>query len=288
MQRRLPARLIVLCVAGASAAWSGDDTSWTLSKRTLDVAIVASNAEAAKKFYGEVLALEPLASLSRADGGEMLRYRSGTSVLKISVYAKPRPKPEAGVRAAIGFRLVTLLTRDAAGVARRAAAAGLPEVKLRTNPAGLSIGFLRDFDGNEFELVGVPDGQDADRMQFGYTVSDVEQTRAFYRKLGLRELKPMPMALLGGAMKYSFQAGSNVIKFWEAGQQLPRHAGEFDAACGYRSLAFEVKDLEGTERMLRDRGIPVLKRAPGSLVIADPDDNRIEFEATKQPAPPGA
>lgn len=287
MKRGLAEGILALCFAGASAAW-GDDTPWTLSKRTLDVGIVASSAEAAKKFYGEVLGLERLASVSQADGEAMLRFRSGTSVLKISVYGEPRPQPEAGVRAAIGLRLLTLLTQDAAGVARRAAAHGLPEVKLRTSPAGLSIGFLRDFDGNEIELVGVPGGQETDRMQFGYTVSDVEKTRAFYRKLGLAELKPMPMALLGGAMKYSFQAGGNVIKFWESGKELPPHAGRFDAAGGYRSLGFEVKELESTERSLRERGIPVISRTPGSLVIADPDDNRIEFVATKQPAQPGA
>ena len=105
--------------------------------------------------------------------------------------------------------------------------------------------FITDSDGNQIELVAVAAGTTAgvfDRIAIGLTISDAEESRAFYRTvLALQEEKPEKLALLNGGSKYAFLAGKTQIEFWKGtADHLPKHTGNITDAIGFRSFTFMV------------------------------------------------
>jgi len=287
MKPLVPALLFALSAIAADSPGGGLD----MLKPGLDVGILVSDAAKAKEFYGETLGLKHIGTLDMPNGGKMMRFQSGASVLKVIAYEKTPPKGPTGIREAVGVRLVTVLVTDGEGVAKRVAAKSGSEVKW-TKYNKIRYSFAPDPDGNVIEVVDVAPETDAkatQRVAIGLTVTDAEKSRAFYGKvLGLTEL-PSEQLPTGGT-KYSFAAGPSVIKFWQAAPNTPVKTGGPQEALGIRYFTFMVKDADAAQKWLTERGAKVAMpptdfgRLARIMFVADPDGNFIEFAAPPKPA----
>lgn len=127
-----------------------------ITKDSIDLGLVTTNAEALVSFYRDTLGLEQEGEMAMPGGGQMTRLKCGSSVLKIVVNAK-EPKAAAapgGIRGATGFRYFTISTKNLAGVTAECEAAGykvaVPPTEIR---AGVFIAMIEDPDGNWVELL---------------------------------------------------------------------------------------------------------------------------------------
>ncbi|MEO8027694.1 MAG: VOC family protein, partial [Bryobacteraceae bacterium] len=89
--------LAFFILAAVAASASGLD----MLKPGLDIGILVSDAAKAKEFYGETLGLKHIGTIDMPNGGKMMRFQSGASVLKVIAYDKVPPKGPSGVREAI-------------------------------------------------------------------------------------------------------------------------------------------------------------------------------------------
>lgn len=259
-----------------------------MSKQALDVGIVVSDLEQAKKFYGGALGLRSLGGLNveLPGGGDMARFQAGASTVKLRIYPTAPPKVESGVMAVNGMRLLTLFIKDPEALAKQFTDNGFTAPRFGAEqPAGYRLAFVRDPDGNQIELVHYPNPPAAntyDRMQIGLTVSDSEKMREFYGKtLGLKEREPIKMN--DGTMEYMFDAGASTVKFWSPSGERKTRSGPIGDAQGIRYFTFSVRNVDAVHEALKARGV-VIARAPMDLgtiarilLVQDPDGNIIEF-----------
>ncbi len=276
----------------ALAAFAADQppAGLELMKPGLDVGILVSDAAKSMEFYAQTLGLKHIGTLNMPNGGRMMRFQSGASVLKVIAYEKVPPAGGGPVRAAIGIRLVTVLLADGEGVATRAAAKG-QELKW-TKGGNFRYTFVNDPDGNVLEVVDLGAGAAPQAMQraaIGLTVADAEKSRAFYGKLlGLPE-QPAQELPTGGT-KYSFMAGPTVVKFWQAAANTPKMTGGPQEATGIRYFTFSVKDTDAAAKWLTERGAKIVMpptdfgKLARIMFVADPDGNFIEFAGPPKPA----
>jgi len=287
-------KISALCVAAMMLMCVGlraDDAApmpFDTLKAALDVGLVVTNEEAAKRFYGDVLGLKFQGNLPLPGNGKMLRYASGATTIKLIVLPEPKPVNPGGIQAAVGIRLITLFDANLDAIAERAEANGLPKPSIlgAKGSAGRLI-FINDPDGNQVEILGLPADaapEAAQRFMIGLTVADTERSREFYGKtLGLTELGNGPLFGKTGPMKYNFQAGSTTIKFWQFPKELPVQTGSYDAASGIRYFTFMVKDVDAVHEKLVAAGAKIAQ-APADfgglarvMFVEDPDGNWIEF-----------
>lgn len=285
---------LLLCALVSVAHAQPNAMPFEQAKPGLDVGVVVSDMDAAKKFYGEALGLKPLPPLPIAlpGGGAMVRYQAGGTVIKLRTFAKAPPKVEKDVMAANGMRLLTLFVKDADALGKRLAEMGYTAPKFGAQaPAGYRVAFTQDPDGNVIELLAY--GAEAkpetfERFQIGLTVKDAEQAREFYGKvLGLKERPAvkLPAQYAPDTMEYFFEAGVTTIKFWAPKHERPTRTGSIGDALGIRYFTFIVKDVDATYKALQARGVKVTvpPRDLGTLarimLIADPEGNTIEFAA---------
>jgi catechol 2,3-dioxygenase-like lactoylglutathione lyase family enzyme len=272
-----------------------DDASsvpFELAKPGLDVGLVVSDMDKAKRFYGDGLGLKLLAALPVAlpGGGQMLRFQSGATVVKLLTYPKTPPKVEHGVMLANGIRLMTMMVKDPDALAKSLTHHGYKAPQFGAqSPRGYRVAFIDDPDGNRIELLtwGPNAPSDIyDRFQIGLTVSDAEKMRAFYGKvLGLAERppQPLPASIAADTNEYFFTAGETTIKFWSPKTERPTRSGAIGDAQGIRYITFVVKDVDATFKVLQARGVKVptpptdLGTFARIMIIADPDGNAVEF-----------
>lgn len=270
-----------------------------MSKPGLDVGVVVSDMEKAKKFYGDALGLKLIPPLPVAlpGGGEMVRYQCGATVIKLRTFAKTPPKVEHGVMLANGIRLMTIMVKDPDALTKRFADQGHPAPQFSApSPAGYRVAFTEDPDGNRIELLAWKPDAAADiydRFQIGLTVTDAEKMREFYGKvLGLKERppQPLPASIAPGTNEYFFIAGETTVKFWSPKTDRPTRSGPIGDAQGVRYFTFLVKDVDATYAALKSRGVTVatpptdLGTFARIMFITDPDGNAIEF-ASRRAAP---
>jgi len=126
-----------------------------LTKDSIDLGIVTSDAAAAVAFYRDVLGFEDMGE-SPMPGGAMHRLRCGTSAIKI---VSPRRTPAAsaptgGIQGATGYRYWTISVSNLEEVVAACEAAGrtiaVPKTELRP---GVTIAIVEDPDGNWVELL---------------------------------------------------------------------------------------------------------------------------------------
>jgi catechol 2,3-dioxygenase-like lactoylglutathione lyase family enzyme len=98
-------------------------------------------------------------------------------------------------------------------------------------------------------------------------VTDAERSTAFYRALGLRELRRLED---GGRLRSVWlRAGEAVLML----ETTLRGRGA-ESGSGHL-LAFGVEDLVACEEALRRAGIPVEDRTAATLYVRDPDGHRV-------------
>ena len=298
-----PMRLFAILLLGAMAVGVRAQeviVPFEMAKPGLDVGVVVTDMDAAKKFYGEALGLKllPALPIELPGGGTMVRYQAGGTgggtVIKLRTFPKAPPAVEKGAMAANGIRLLTLFVKEPDELTKRIAALGFTAPKFGPQqPAGYCVGFVTDPDGNLIELLAF--GADAaagtfDRFQIGLTVKDAEKAREFYGKvLGLKERPAvkMPAQYAPDTMEYFFEAGVTTVKFWAPKNERPTRTGQIGEALGIRYFTFIVKDVDATYKALQARGVKVtvpprdLGTIARIMLIADPDGNTIEFAAPR-------
>ena len=113
-------------------------------------------------------------------------------------------------------------------------------------------------------------------------VKDMEASAAFYEGvLGMRRLQTVPMPEF--SITYFEIPGGGRLELFDYGgknRDVPRE--ESDA--GLRHLAFTVDDVKAAEKMLRDKGVPIVLPATDLpmlgarvLLFLDPNGVTLEF-----------
>jgi catechol 2,3-dioxygenase-like lactoylglutathione lyase family enzyme len=183
----------------AAVGRAGESIADHLVKPSLNVVITVKDMEAAKRFYGEVLGLEPMPPVQFSDktaavffphAVTMERFRVGTHEIKLIPGLETTEEHPGGVARGIGLRMVNYPIPDVAAFKKRLAEHGYPEPKIASLPGSTyRFGMLEDPDGNQVEFFfhegdGPPGWQES--LQIALTVSDVEASRHFYGEvLGL-------------------------------------------------------------------------------------------------------
>ena len=221
------------------------------------------------EFYADVLGLKPL-SPAALGGNAMIRYPIGHSEVKLFPVAQANESRTTPLQKMVGIRLISLFYPDEASVIARFKDHGYPEPKFqRRDDTQAKAALVQDPDGQWYELVVIPGAsrEALDRFEVGMTVSDLEQSRAFYRDfLGLPEAKPVRSELLG-TTKYSYRHGDMTITIWSFGKDLPKDTNT-------AGLQYITWDVEGVDKVAKARGTkstgrcrrPALREPSGCLI----------------------
>ena len=256
-----------------------------LTKAELDVAIVASDADATCAFYRDLVGLTELPSMPLGPGSVQRRFRIGKHWVKVNCLAQPPERQRAGIER-VGIRLLALIVDDFDRVLGRLDAADHKHAPLAV-PAGVGyrVALTQDPEGNVIELIGpsVPGGKElTTRLQIGLTVSNLERSRRFYGELlGLPEQAPLKV---GGSVdvRYGFTWGATTVKLWKLPGELAVQTGAPNQHAGVRFFTALVEDLQEAKAELVSKEIPIVTELelPGVariLFFADPDGNWIEL-----------
>jgi catechol 2,3-dioxygenase-like lactoylglutathione lyase family enzyme len=223
------------------------------------------------EFYNEVLALKPLPAAALG-GNAMIRYPLGHSEVKLFPVAQGSAYKALPAQKVIGIRLLTFFYADEGALAARFKEHGFPAPDFQNLAKGSRKAALaQDPDGQWLELVVIPGAgaETLNRFEIGITVSDLEQSRVFYRDLmGLEEMQPVRDELLG-TMRYSYRHGDMTINLWTFGDELPRDTN----SAGIQYITWNV---EGVDKIAKTRGARIDRplSAPGSprtVWLVDPD-----------------
>ena len=247
---------------------------------------------ASKKFYGEVLGLEPMSPVPFSDktapvffpkAVTMERFRVGTHEIKLIPGLETTKQHPGGIANGIGFRMVNYPIPDMTAFRQRLEAHGYAMPPISSLPdSTYRFGMLEDPDGNQVEFFfhegEGPEGWQ-DSIHIALTVSDVEASRRFYGEvLGMPELPPIPMPGSPDRLVYLFQVGPTLIKFWSFGKDLPNYAGRHLEAYGNRYIQYQTRNIDAAYEFVKSRGgkIDLPPTAVGSMpvaimFVADPD-----------------
>lgn len=251
----------------------------------------ASRADAMFAFYGEVLGLERLGAFEDVGAGGVHRFDAGDGELKLTARVADRSYVGGAVGDGTGLRYVTLFYPDAAALAARFTAAGLPAPAFEAAAGSdMSAAFVQDPDGQWVKLVVAPGRDEAfyDQISVGLSVSDLDASRAFYRDfVGLEEQAAVEDALLGATV-YPYRHGSTTVALFSFGADLP-------ADTGSGGIQYIVSDAAAVDRMAQARGVAVetpLDTVPGyaltTIWLNDPDGITNYFAQTGRGPEPAA
>lgn len=247
---------------------------------------------AAKKFYGEVLGLEPMSPVPFSDktapvffpkAVTMERFRVGTHEIKLIPGLETTKQHPGGIANGIGFRMVNYPIPDMAAFRQRLEAHGYAMPPISSLPdSTYRFGMLEDPDGNQVEFFfhegEGPEGWQ-DSIHIALTVSDVEASRRFYGEvLGMKERSPIPMPGSPDRQVYLFQVGPTLIKFWSFGKDLPNYAGRHLEAYGNRYIQYQTRNIDAAYEFVKSRGGKIdlpptaVESMPVAIMfVADPD-----------------
>lgn len=227
------------------------------------------------EFYTEALGLRSLAPIQLTQSQQMLLLGVGRAQIKLSA-GQPGNRAYAldgGPKGGKGIRFFALTYPDRAEVLERFAAAGLPAPSFVDQGDGTQAALVDDPGGFPIQIVIRPGAKPGgnDGVGVGINVSNLEESRAFYREfVGLDELPPVQDRLLG-VTKYPYRNGETTIYLYDAGDK-----GAVDT--GSAGIQYVVSDAPMVEAKRKERGIAVLtplnKLRGFDLVtvwLADPD-----------------
>jgi glyoxylase I family protein len=129
-----------------------------LTKDSIDLGIVVSDAEASLGFYRDVLGFQSAGQMDIPGGATMHRLMCGTSMVKLVHHSTPPPAvaPPGGIPAATGYRYFTISVSNIDEVTDACAAAGHKVVvPVRDLRPGVTISIVEDPDGNWVEFLKV-------------------------------------------------------------------------------------------------------------------------------------
>jgi glyoxylase I family protein len=129
-----------------------------LTKDSIDLGIVVSDAQASLGFYRDVLGLPLAGEMTMPGGATMYRLMCGTSMIKVVHHDKPLPaaSPPGGIPGATGFRYFTMSVSNIQEITDACAASGRTVVvAVRDLRPGVRISIVEDPDGNWVEFLEV-------------------------------------------------------------------------------------------------------------------------------------
>ena len=126
-----------------------------LTKDSIDLGIVVSDADASLKFYRDTLGFEFVGEMPMP-GGKMHRLMCGTSLIKLVHLDTPPPAkaPPGGIPGGLGYRYWTISVSNIEELTESCAAAGYRvAVPVRVFRPGVQIAIVEDPDGNWVEFL---------------------------------------------------------------------------------------------------------------------------------------
>jgi catechol 2,3-dioxygenase-like lactoylglutathione lyase family enzyme len=127
-----------------------------LTKDSIDIGIVVRDAEAALRFYRDVLGFEHVGEMPMPGGGTMQRLLCGTSLVKLVSHAvtPEASNPRGGLQKATGVRYWTISVSNLDEIVKTCEEAGskiaVPITEVRP---GVTIAMVVDPDGNWVEFL---------------------------------------------------------------------------------------------------------------------------------------
>ena len=138
-------------------AGEGDsDRGVQITKDSIDLGIVVSDADAALRFYRDTLGFEQVGEMPMpGGGGTMYRLMCGTSLIKLVSPAAGLPAAvPGGIQGAYGYRYWTISVSNIEEITQACADAGYAvKVKVTTIRPGITIAMVEDPDGNWVEFL---------------------------------------------------------------------------------------------------------------------------------------
>lgn len=253
-----------------------------ITKTQIDIGLVTRDKAISTIFYRDLLGLKQGKSINLDDGVIQDRFFIGRNTIKINSVPNTSEHMPGGMKNALGIRLLAMVIDNLQAVLDRFDHENLKHSDIINFP-GAKLVFVKDPDGNLIELIEPETHNNTeDRIQIGLCVRDVDASRSFFGKvLGFTEEDTIDMG--DGTLRYGFRGGDTLIKFWQGESNLTKFSGKHFDKIGLRYFTYTVSDLDNIYEHLTANNIKVMN-APFDvhgvckvLLIADPDDNCIEF-----------
>ena len=240
-------------------------------------------------FYAEVLGHRSLTRYDVGGGTGVTTFQAGAgpSQLKFTGRTADRQYQPGGIDNATGIRLWTFFYSDRAALSARFTDHGLEAPEFApVGDSGQLSALVTDPEGQLVQLIitGDPVGTTYGEIEVGLTVSDLEESRAFYRGfVGLEELEPVYDPVFR-TMKYPYRHGSTTISLRHFGDDLP-------ADTGTGGIQYVVSDVELVDRLARERNVvidqplSVLQGFPLRTIWLDDPDGITNYFAQTGAAP---
>ena len=127
-----------------------------LTKDSIDLGIITTDAERALAFYRDTLGFESQGEMAMPGGGVMHRLLCGTSLIKIVVNgrAPKATEPPGGIGGSTGYRYWTISVSNLDEMVKRCGDGGYKVVIASTQVRpGIRIAMVEDPDGNWVEFL---------------------------------------------------------------------------------------------------------------------------------------
>ena len=207
------------------------------------------------RFYDKVLGHAALTRYDVGGGTGVFTFQAaaGPSQLKFTGRVPDREYQPGGIDNATGIRLWTFFYSDREALTERFVENGLaaPEF-VPVGDTGRLSAIVKDPEGQLVQLIitGDPAGTTYVEIEVGLTVSDLAQSRAFYREfVGLEELEPVYDPVFK-TMKYPYRHGATTISLRHFGDDLP-------ADTGTGGIQYVVSDVELVDRLAKERNVVI-------------------------------
>jgi catechol 2,3-dioxygenase-like lactoylglutathione lyase family enzyme len=228
-----------------------------LTKPSLEVCLIASDAEQATKFFAEGIGLvargEPRSG-GAGPGMKMLLFSAGNSNVKVRVYPQPPTKLPTDIAARNGLRVLTIPVERLGDAVVRLKRLGF-EVTDVKQAGEVRWALARNADGTAFELVEAKPGA-ARELEIGLVVPDLAKAREFFTGVyGAKELPEATSRVLPGEKELRFTTGATVFKCWAPQGERASDTGQVPDVLGFRYITHNVHDAQALHDAFVARGV---------------------------------
>ncbi|MEL1249704.1 VOC family protein [Aurantiacibacter gilvus] len=218
-------------------------------------------------FYVNALALRSLNPIQLTSTQQMILTGVGSGQVKLSAGQQGDRlyNLEGGYRGGTGIRFLLFRYPDADVVTQRFTEAGFDAPEFVRREDGLQQAMVRDPAGLDIVILVASGAQDHsdDGIGVGVGVSNLEESRAFYRDfVGLEELDPVEAPVMGLTL-YPYRRGETLVMLYEVGEGLPADTGS-----------------SGIQYVVSDAAMAAARGAHRDITIENPLNRLAGFDLT--------